>query len=160
MPHWTETRLWKQLPSSSSPERPSIEGLLQQWMPEIERVLNAGTSPLDFTLHDAEHSFRVAEWMAKIVPEDVLPQLSAYELALLLLSAYLHDIGMTPEQARVQRHWRHLVFGPVPEEEGGLSPEETAEFQRWLDDEKDGLVPPLARDGRAGEDDLRRAAEL
>jgi len=75
--------------------------------PDIERVLSsAGTSPLDFTLHDAEHSFRVAEWMAKIVPGDVLEKLSGYELALLLLSAYLHDIGMTPEQARVQRHWR------------------------------------------------------
>lgn len=68
-------------------------------MPDIERVLNAGTSPLDFTLHDAEHSFRVAEWMARIVPDDVLPKLSVYELALLLLSAYLHDIGMAPEQA-------------------------------------------------------------
>ncbi len=160
MQSWTETRLWKQLASLSSPERSSVEGLLQQWMPEIERVLNAGTSPLDFTLHDAEHSFRVAEWMAKIVPEGVLGKLSAYELALLLLSAYLHDIGMTPEQARVQRHWRHLVFGPLPEEEGGLSQEEAAEFQRWLDDEEGGLVPPLAREGKAGEDDLRLAAEL
>jgi hypothetical protein len=159
MQSWTETRLWKHLTSSASPEGPSIEALLQQWMPDIQKVLNAGTSPLDFTLHDAEHSFRVAEWMAKIVPDDVLPQLSAYELALLLLSAYLHDIGMTPEQARVQRHWRHLVFGPTPEEQR-LSPEETAEFQRWLDDEHDGLVPPLAKDGKAGEDDLRRAAEL
>ena len=160
MPTWTETRLWKQLISSSSPERPSIEGLFQQWVPEVEKVLNAGTSPLDFTLHDAEHSFRVAEWMAKIIPEEVLPKLSAYELALLLLSAYLHDIGMTPEQARVQRHWRHLVFGPAPVEEGGLSPEEAAEFQLWLDNERDGLVPPLAQDGRPNEADLRRAAEL
>jgi hypothetical protein len=160
MPTWTETRLWNQLTSSSSPERPRIEGLLQQWMPEIERILNAGTSPLDFTLHDAEHSFRVAEWMAKIVPDDVLPQLSAYELALFLLSAYLHDIGMTPEQARVQRHWRHLVFGSTPGEKEGLSREEAEEFQRWLDDERDWLVPPLARDGKADEGDLRQAAEL
>lgn len=160
MPSWTETRLWEQLASSSSPEFPSIVGLLNQWMPDIERVLDAGTSPLRFTLHDAEHSFRVAEWMAKIVPKDVLGKLSVYELALLLLSAYLHDIGMTPEQARVQRHWRHLVFGPVPAEEGGLSQEEAAEFQRWLDDERGGLVPPLAQDGRPGEEDLRQAAEL
>ena len=160
MPSWTETRLWQQLTDSSSPERPNIQGLLQQWMPEIEKVLNAGTAPLDFTLHDKEHSFRVAEWMAKIVPEDVLPKLSAYELALLLLSAYLHDIGMTPEQARVQRHWRHLVFGLAPEERDRLSPKEAAEFQRWLDDERGGLVPPLARDGKASEHDFRLAAEL
>ena len=160
MPSWKDTRLWKQLTGSSSPECPSVQALLHQWMPDIERVLNAGTSPLDFTLHDKEHSFRVAEWMAKIVPEDVLPKLSAYELALLLLSAYLHDIGMTPELARVERHRRHLVFGPAPEEEGGLSPEEAAEFQTWLDDARGGLVPPLAQDGKAGEDDLRLAAEL
>jgi len=161
MPSWTATRLWKQLASSSSPERPSIEGLLQQWMPDIETVLNAaGTAPLDFTLHDAEHSFRVAKWMAEIVGDDVLGKLSAYELALLLLSAYLHDIGMTPEQARVQRHWRHLVFGPVPAEKRGLSEEEAEEFQRWLDDERGGLVPPLAQGGRPTEDELLRAAEL
>ncbi len=130
-------------------------------MPEIERVLNAGgTAALDFTLHDAEHSFRVAKWMAEIVGDDVLGKLSAYELALLLLSAYLHDIGMTPEQGRVQRHWRHLVFGPVPEEKEGLSPKEAEEFQRWLDDERGGLVPPLAQDGRPSEDELLRAAEL
>jgi len=161
MPSWIEARLWEQLTSSSSPERQSIVGLLHQWMPDIERVLNsAGTSPLDFTLHDAGHSFRVAVWMAKIIPEDVLGKLSAYEVALLLLSAYLHDIGMTPEQARVQRHWRHLVFGPLPADNGGLSQEEAEAFQRWLDDERGGLVPPLARDGKASEDDLRRAAEL
>src|SRR6476646_602626 len=136
MQSWTDTRIWKQLASSSSPELPSIVGLLNQWMPDIERVLNAGTAPLDFTLHDAEHSFRVANWMARIIPADVLPKLSAYELALLLLSAYLHDIGMTPEQARVQRHWRHLVFGQATEAKGGLSQEEAAEFQRWLDDER------------------------
>ncbi|MFY9820772.1 MAG: hypothetical protein WAM82_05285 [Thermoanaerobaculia bacterium] len=98
--------------------------------------------------------------MAKIVPVDVLPQLSVYELALLLLSAYLHDIGMTPEQARVQRHRRHLVFGQATQEEGGLSQEEAAEFQRWLDDERGGLMPPLAKDGKAGEADFYQADEL
>src|SRR4051794_20482310 len=161
MPSWTDTHLWKQLTSSTSPERPSVESLLQQWMPKIEEVLkHAGTSPLDFTLHDSEHSFRVAEWMTRIVPEDVLPQLGLYELALLLLSAYLHDIGMTPEQERVQRHWRHLVFGQDTPEKEGLSPEEAAEFQHWLDDEQGGLVPPLAQDGKTGEGELRLADEL
>jgi hypothetical protein len=157
---WTETHLWQHLIASHSPELPSIRGFLDQWMPKIERVLNAGTSPKDFTLHDADHSFRVAQRMAEIVPADVLPELSAYELALLLLSAYLHDIGMTPEQAQVERHWRHLVFGPIPEEQGGPSEKEAADLQQWLDDERGGIVPPLAQEGRAGEEDLRLAGEL
>lgn len=54
----------------------------------------------------------------------------------------------------------NLVFGQATEEKGGLSQEEAAEFQRWLDDERGGLVPPLAKDGKVSEDDLRQAAEL
>lgn len=159
MHDWKDTRLWKALGTSASPEKEDIQAFLRIWMKQIQQVLaSGGTGPLDFTLHDADHSYRVAEWMVDIVPGDVIDHLSAYELALLLLSAYLHDIGMTPEQEKVQRHWRHLVFGPS--ERDGLTEKEAADFQRWLDDERDGLVPPLAEEGRPGDDDLHLAAEL
>lgn len=159
MHDWKDTQIWKALGASESPERGDVEAFLVTWMKQIQQILAAGgTSPTDFTLHDAEHSFRVAEWMAKIVTEDVLGRLGIYDLALLLLSAYLHDIGMTPEQSRVQRHWRHLVFGPS--ETDGLTNKQAADFQRWLDDERDGITPPLAKGGQASEGDLRLAAEL
>jgi len=102
-PTWKQTRIWSELANKRTPEADSVRATLEICMPDIERVLaGGGTAPLDFTLHDVGHSFRVAERMAEITPTDVFPGLSTYELALLLLSAYLHDIGMTPEQRKVQ----------------------------------------------------------
>lgn len=52
-----------------------------------------------YTLHDPEHSFRVAENMAKIIPKRTLNQLNSIELSVLLYAAYLHDIGMSASQS-------------------------------------------------------------
>ena len=92
-----------------------------------------GTSPNDFTLHDAEHSLRVAERIAGLKPEEV--QLSDYELGLLLLAAYCHDIGMTPQRGKVRDHYGHL-FG----NKTGLTDQEKGEFQRFLDEYPAGPV--------------------
>lgn len=51
-----------------------------------------------YTLHDPEHSFRVAENMAKMIPKRTLTQLNSIELSVLLYTAYLHDIGMSSSQ--------------------------------------------------------------
>ncbi|MEX0887105.1 MAG: hypothetical protein WD009_11770 [Phycisphaeraceae bacterium] len=115
---------------------------MQTWLPQIETVLRAGgTSPTDFTLHDAEHAERVAGRMAEIIGPDLLPQLSSLDLTHLLLSAYLHDIGMTPAQAKVQNHHRYLLTGT----KSLLTDEERRDFQRWLDETADGVVPPLSQ---------------
>jgi molecular chaperone HtpG len=53
----------------------------------------------EFTLHDPSHSAKVVEIMAKIIPTKVIAQLNSIEVALLILSAYLHDIGMTCERS-------------------------------------------------------------
>lgn len=111
MRDWKETRLWRWIKAAKGPEAVRVKGLLAIRMPEIQQILtSAGTAPTDFTLHDGEHSFRVAERMCQIIPIDTQSALSVYELALLLFSAYLHDIGMTPEQEKLRRHWRHLLF--------------------------------------------------
>lgn len=66
-------------------------------MPRIEALLGEDSAGnLTFTLHDPDHAYRVAQRMADIIPADVLRRLSAYELSLLLLSAYVHDIGLAP----------------------------------------------------------------
>lgn len=52
----------------------------------------------EYTLHDETHSAKVLALMGKIIPEDVLNSLNEPELALLILSAYLHDIGMASSQ--------------------------------------------------------------
>ena len=46
---------------------------------------------------------------------------------------------MTPTQGNVSRHYRYLLTG----EADILSDIEAEEFQRWLDDDQEGLTPPL-----------------
>jgi len=60
--------------------------------PLLERV--SVTMP-EFTLHDPNHSAKVVELMSQIIPADTFSQLNVVELAILVYSAYLHDIGMT-----------------------------------------------------------------
>jgi hypothetical protein len=127
-PKWMQTQLWRVLAESTEETHPARR-LLQSNMSQIELVLQkGGTSPKDFTLHDSDHGFRVAELMAEIIPADVLPQLSAYELAFLLLAAYLHDIGMSPEWGLLAAHLDYLTTG----NSAVLSPEMLRQFQTWL----------------------------
>ncbi|MGV3661564.1 MAG: HD domain-containing protein [Prosthecobacter sp.] len=151
--NWNDTRLWKelehrsQLLASSSPksELKQIMAILTLEMPEIETILSdGGTSRLDFTLHDSNHSFRVAERIVDLIPTGLLESLGEYELVLLLLSSYLHDIGMTPSQRKIQGLEELLLDG----ETSKLADSETAEFRKWLDNANDpGLVdiPAKAR---------------
>jgi molecular chaperone HtpG len=101
---WTESPLWQELERRDRAYEPARRFLVEA-MPRIESVLMAGSSsPKDFTLHDAGHSFRVTEWMARLIPSGVLRDISHNEVAQLLLAAYLHDTGMTPQWGRVSAH--------------------------------------------------------
>lgn len=159
MADWKETKLWLLLKAKPVEEAKTVQTMLETCMPNIQDILaRGGTSPNDFTLHDADHSFRVAQRMVDITPEDVRGQLSTYELALLLLSAYLHDIGMTPERQKVRQHYVFLLTGEADKADS-LNQSEQNEFQAWLDDEGDGVVPPLTTHSPTGEV-LRRAEEI
>lgn len=57
----------------------------------------------EFTLHDPAHSAKIIEIMAKILPTPVLDGLNAIEVALLILSAYLHDVGMTSDRKEKEK---------------------------------------------------------
>ena len=85
---------------------------------------------MDFTLHDASHSFRVAQRMAEVA-EPSLKHLSSFALSLLLLSAYLHDIGMTPELKKVRAHYIFLLTGQSDD----LTDNDVELLQEWLDNE-------------------------
>ena len=61
----------------------------------------------EFTLHDGDHLFRVLHLMEKLLPEQVIKNLSPPELMLLILSAFFHDIGMSPEEKEVIT-WRKI----------------------------------------------------
>lgn len=82
--------------------------------------------------------------MAQLMLADVMRNLTAYELAFLLLSAYLHDVGMTPEQNRVTSHYQFLMTGNPSR----LSASEINEFQAFLDDNFGGVVPPISHNFR------------
>jgi len=139
-----------------APDLDSGRAMLSQSMPDIETILTSGgTSPLDYTLHDSGHSFRVAEQMARIIGPSLLPNLSHYEVSLLLLAAYLHDIGMTPEQKKVFSHYSYLVSGNASD----LNQKEIAGFQKWLDEEGRGIAPPISK-GTYAADALHLASEL
>jgi hypothetical protein len=115
-------------------------GLLVALQPILDKtatvLAKAGTAVEAFTLHDADHSKRVAEWMGRIIGPEVLSALSDYELALLLLSAYLHDIGMTPDQGRVAAHHGYLLTGHINDALSiyRLTRPDVSSLRRWMDD--------------------------
>ncbi|HYG56983.1 MAG TPA: hypothetical protein VD902_02800 [Symbiobacteriaceae bacterium] len=128
---WQNTLLWNRIHGMSGPLASNMQVMLKTVMPNIQTVLDkGGTSPTNFTLHDAGHAFRVAQRMAEIMPKDTMEGLSVLELGLLLLSAYLHDIGMVPEERNVIGLHTYLLTGDCTR----VSPEESAELQEWLDD--------------------------
>jgi hypothetical protein len=136
---WEDTWLWQALAALRGRSDATVAAAVQLVMPDIERIVGERVVK-DFTLHDAGHAARVAELMVEVMSEEVAEQLSAYELALLLLAAYLHDVGMAPRHALVASHQTLLVSG----DPGALSDEDVQAFQRWLDREHDGLRPPIA----------------
>lgn len=137
---WKTCGLWKELETRNTPHAEECQVTLRRLMPKIQQILNSGgTSPKDFTLHDAGHSFRVAERMQEIIGDQV-GTLTVFELSLLLLAAYLHDIGMTPELKRVDNHFGYLLTA----DKTHLPPGEIAELQTWLDDKGYEVIPPIS----------------
>ncbi|MEM6457915.1 MAG: hypothetical protein AAF710_00825 [Planctomycetota bacterium] len=56
----------------------------------------------EFTLHDEVHCVRVVYLMGNVLGDQV-SSLNACECALLILSAYFHDIGMVPDDAKINQ---------------------------------------------------------
>jgi len=61
----------------------------------------------EFTLHDADHLFRVLNIMERLIPEKTITNLSSPELMLLISSAFFHDIGMAPDEKQILS-WRKI----------------------------------------------------
>lgn len=67
----------------------------------------------EFTLHDGDHLFRVLNLMEELLSENTIKNLSSPELMLLILSAFFHDIGMSPDEKNVIA-WKK-VWDKIPE---------------------------------------------
>jgi hypothetical protein len=138
---WTTTALWVRLKALGEGAE-ATRHYVKTWLDDVQTLLaKAGSSPLNFTLHDDGHSFRVAERMVELIPDNTLARLSDPELALLLLSAYLHDIGMNPNYEMVLKVRAFLLSGIC-----NLPPSEADRVQKWLDETNPGMQPPLLQD--------------
>lgn len=129
---WRETKIYQEIKKRVGDNQNEVKTLLDNAavLDSIQSILNKGnTTPKDFTLHDADHSFRVAEKMWDIIPTQTQEALTDYELGFLLLSAYLHDIGMSPDYEKVEKHRKFLVG----EDKSCLNENEIQEFQKWID---------------------------
>ena len=93
--------------------------------------------------------------MAEIAGDALLGEMGPYDLCMLLCSAYLHDIGMTPPVSRLNAHTDFLISGDV----SLLDDDEQRALQAWLDEEADGLVPPIAH-ATPSSHQLRRVRQL
>ena len=160
MSSFEETLLWKELAKRTDESSKRIREDLPRVLRAAETVLKSGqTAPLDFTLHDDEHAMRVADRMIEIIPSSSLEALTGYELAMLLLMAYIHDIGMNPSKKHSSNCWNHIMFGEQ-HDSTELDADTKREIDDWLDDNNDELKIPLVREGRTSKPEDIRQADL
>lgn len=82
--------LIKHLKKLNSPFLPKIQEIYD----DVKDVLNTRVQFVfpNYTLHNTGHSFRIMEYMSKLVQD--CSKLNELEITILILSALLHDIGM------------------------------------------------------------------
>ncbi|PKP32042.1 MAG: hypothetical protein CVT99_06105 [Bacteroidetes bacterium HGW-Bacteroidetes-16] len=82
--------LIKYLKSVDSPFLPKIQEVYEQ----VKDILNSRVQHVfpHYTLHNTGHSFRIMEYMSKLVSD--ISKLNEIEITLMIYSALLHDIGM------------------------------------------------------------------
>ena len=103
----------------------------------VQRTKSVLLHMREFTLHDGDHLFRVLLLMEKLIGEDVLDRLSVPELMLMILCAFMHDIGMAPAECDVEAWMRFWDDDHVDDKP---SDEATDRFARFVEARPDRLV--------------------
>jgi len=95
----TQTKLWDLLQKKSWVNRTEDIASIECACKEAEDLLTRipDTFPT-YTLHDATHSRNICDIMFNLLGEDGREKLTVIEIALLILSAFYHDIGMVYEE--------------------------------------------------------------
>lgn len=62
----------------------------------------------EFTLHDEVHVFNMLLIIDRLIPLNTLENLSIPDLMMIMLSVYLHDIGMCPEEKYIKA-WKGVL---------------------------------------------------
>lgn len=107
----------------------------------------------EFTLHDGDHLFRVLNIMERLLTNQNVKKLSTPELMLLILSAFFHDIGMSPDEKEVIT-WKK-TWDSLPD----LSEEEKESFDKFnrfysARPEQDEIISKLIDQGKNTEADI------
>lgn len=92
----------------------------------------------EYTLHDGDHLFRVLNLMERLLGSNVIKNMSAPELMLLILTAFFHDIGMCPEEKDVIT-WKK-VWDYEPELDSNEEQATYGAFKRYYDARPDQRV--------------------
>lgn len=106
----------------------------------------------EYTLHDGEHLFRVLYLMDRIIPEENIERLSCPELMLLILTAFFHDIGMSPFEYEV-RAWYEDWKEEKPTKEESLLHENFKRFSNTYP-EKLEEIEKLSHNGQTHKAEL------
>lgn len=83
----------------------------------------------EYTLHDEDHLFRVLYLMELLITEENIELLSIPEQLLLILSAFLHDIGMAPSEKEILE-WK--TFWDVGTNNTETTSESYQHFKRFI----------------------------
>lgn len=102
----------------------------------------------EFTLHDGDHLFRVLNLMEKLLTDSVIKNLSSPELMLLVLTAFFHDLGMSPDERNVIA-WKK-IWDTEPEFEDREEEQSYNEFKRFYSarPDQDEIIKRLIIQGK------------
>ena len=93
---YKQTKLYQQLQKESIKNGDGLVANVDKFITVIQPILNTiGRDAFsDYTLHNPLHSRKLLHLSGFIIPDDVVGSLSSLELTVLIMSFYLHDLGM------------------------------------------------------------------
>lgn len=82
----------------------------------VERLKTVIKNMPEFTLHDDAHIFNMLIIIGKIIPKENIEKLSIPDLFMLIVSVFLHDIGMAPDEKYILAWKNQLSIEEYDEE--------------------------------------------
>lgn len=93
----------------------------------VERLKTVIKNMPEFTLHDDTHIFNMLSIIGKLISQENMRRLSTPDLFMLIISVFLHDIGMAPDEKYILA-WKNQLSEEEYDEE---LKEERQKFSRF-----------------------------
>ncbi|MES2373376.1 MAG: ATP-binding protein [Bacteroidota bacterium] len=102
--NYQETKIYKLLATKSTPADELLNKVTSfiNTVKPLQELIIAGPFR-DYTLHNPNHSKKLLHLAGYIIPESTQADLSALDLAIMIMSFYLHDLGMVLTQTERER---------------------------------------------------------